>query len=753
MSVPSEEGVSEAGVASPPVVRPPVAVVVSRFPLVTETFVLREIEELESQGQPVRLVPLLRESPPVVHPEARPWVRRALYTPYLSRSVLAANLRALGRHPAGYPGLLLRLLAGSVTRPGVLVRTLALFPKAVYLGERLAAEGVRHLHAHFATYPATSAWVASRLFKLTFSFTVHAHDLFVHRSLLAPKVREARFVRAISHFNRELLERLYAAARADRKVTVIHMGIEPERYGSGEGPRGAEDGAETPAGAPARLLCVAALKPYKGLPVLLAACEALATEGRSFVCEVVGEGPDRRRLEREIRRRGLGGGTEGSLVRLLGALPQEQVARRLERADVFVLPSVVAKDGQMEGLPVVLMEALAARRPTVATRLSGIPELVEDGVTGLLVEPGDPGELVTAIRRLLDDPGLAKRLAEAGRRRVEEQFDVRSTAAALAARLDEETGELPAEAIQLSKEALLLPGGGEARVTGKGGTGALGLRRFHESPDARVAELVIPVEERGKGGRAPRKIVIKQPRDRPGQSRPPRERARWEHQVLTRLQGSGVAVPRPLNLEEEPPALVMEAVEGTPLDELIRRSRWGRSSRFLRLERAFHRTGIWLREFQEATRGPRGVGRHGDLWPGNVRVREVETTMPGATGSEPAVTVLDLEGFEDGAAPTDDAARFLVTSGLYLVAPLLGGRRRRLENAFLQGWGLGLEEVQRRGLERAKARVARRLLADGGVSDGILAHRRRRWLARLTRRLDGTAERPGTSGSGSGSAP
>lgn len=721
-----EEAAPEGGADSVPVLRPTVAVVVSRFPLVTETFVLREIDELERQGQPVRLVPLLRERPPVVHPEARPWMQRALYTPYLSPSIVAANLRALTRQPAGYAGLLLRLLAGTFTRPGVLVRTLALFPKAVYLGERLRWEGVRHLHAHFATYPATVAWVASRLFGLTFSFTVHAHDLFVHRALLAPKVREARFVRAISHFNREQLERLYPVARESKKVTVIHMGIEPERYGPQQDPP-REVSVEDDPEAPVRLLCVAALKPYKGLPVLLAACEALAHGGYQLECEVVGEGPDRQALEREIRCRGLSGRGGRSRVRLAGALSQQEVARRLQRADVFVLPSVVAEDGQMEGLPVALMEALAARLPTVATRLSGIPELVEDGVTGLLVEPGDAEALASSIARLLDDRGLAARLAEAGRCRVEQEFDLRTTAAALAARLDRESGESPSEAVALLK-ALRPSGDGKRGDVGVAGAGAPGLRRFHESPDARVAELLLP-------GR--REVVVKQPRDRLGQSHPPRERARWEHEVLARLCAAGVPAPRPLRLCEAMPALVMEAVEGVPLDVLIRRLRWARPSGFSELERAFHRTGGWLKALQDATRGPRGVGRHGDFWPGNIRVCELKT----------AITVLDFEGFEEGRAPTDDAAHFLVTSGLYLVAPWVAGRRRRLERAFLQGWNPALDVEQRRGLGRKKARVARRLLERGvGGSGSLMGRWRRRWLARLARFANGSDDPPAISG-------
>jgi len=744
-----------------PRVRPAVAVVVSRFPRLTETFILREIDELERQGQPVRLVSLLHERPPVVHPEARPWERRALYTPFLSLPVLASNLRTLGRRPGRYAALLGRLILGTLASPGVLLRTLAFFPKAVHLGERLEAEGLRHLHAHFATYPATVAWVASELFELTFSFTAHAHDLFVDRALLRSKVAAARFVRVISRFNRRYLEDRYPEAREPGRVEVIHMGIEPERYGA-DAPR-----PRAPGG-PARLLCIAALKPYKGIPVLLEACEALAREGRSFVCDVVGEGPERRALERQIRRRGLGGAKKegegeagaGDRVRLVGAVSQQEVARRLARADVVVLPSVVAPDGQMEGLPVVLMEALASRRPVVATALSGIPELVEDGETGLLVPPGDAGALAAAITRLLEEPKLARSLAAAGRRRVEERFDVRGTVAALAARLDGESGPAPSPSPVL-----------ERWIGAVRGEPVLGLRRRRESPDARVTEWLLPA---GAGGSAPdesaadvrredvrredvrredvprlllaREVVLKQPRDRPGQSRPPRERARREHEALRRLYDAGVAVPRPLGLpmaEQETPAVVMEAVAGEPLDRLLRRRRFARGERWAELEAAFGATGTWLREFQQATATGGGEGRrvarHGDLWPGNVRVDLAGWGHEaGRTGSAPpTVTVLDWEGFEAEASPSDDAAHFLVHAGLYLAYPLLGGRRRRLERAFCRGWRpRGLAEAERRELERARAAEARGLLAapdSRGVGRGPGAFWRRLALHRWVR--------------------
>ncbi len=310
---------SAAAPATPELVsvRRPVAVLVSRFPLVTETFILREIDALERQGQPVVLVPLLRERPDVVHPEARPWIDRALYTPYLSPTIAKANLRALANRPAVYLGTLLRLVRGTARSPSMLVRSLVLFPKAVALAEELTQRGVHHLHAHFATHPATVAWTISRLSSLTFSFSAHAHDLFVDATFLAQKVRAARFVRTISDFNRRwLLERW---PEATDKIGVVPMGIPTERYRERHGSEAAGNDADTP-----EILCVAALKPYKGIPILLQACELLRDRGIEFRCRVIGEGPERAELEKEIGRRRL-----GSRVELLGAQTQQEVARRL----------------------------------------------------------------------------------------------------------------------------------------------------------------------------------------------------------------------------------------------------------------------------------------------------------------------------------------------------------------------------------------------------------------------------------------
>lgn len=402
-----------------------VAVLMSRFPTVTETFILREMIEMERQAQPVRVVPMIRENPRVIHEAAKPWVGRALYTPFLSLPILLANIRVMLRRPLRYFGLLARLKLGTLTSPEVFVRTLAVFPKSVYLAEQLTREGIRHVHAHYATHPSTMALIIASLSDITFSFTVHAHDIQVNRALLRWKLRETRFVRSISDFNRRFLEELYPAEAAG-KIDVIHVGIEPQPY--------EENGQriQPPAGPP-KILCVAAHKPYKGLPVLIEACRILRDRGVSFVCDIVGDGPMRAELESMIRAAEL-----EPIVRIAGARPQEEVTRMMAEASVFALPSIIASDGQMEGIPVALMEALASARPVVTTAISGIPELVEHEVNGLLVPAGDAAAFAAALERVLRDPAMRAEMGRQGQRKVRAEFTQEQCTRMLVARLDRE---------------------------------------------------------------------------------------------------------------------------------------------------------------------------------------------------------------------------------------------------------------------------------------------------------------------------
>jgi colanic acid/amylovoran biosynthesis glycosyltransferase len=295
---------------------------------------------------------------------------------------------------------------------------LGIFPKSVYFARVVKNRGIGHVHAHYATHPALAAYIVSALTGVGFSFTAHAHDIFVDTHMLAEKLEKARFVVAISRFNKAYLLR-HAPSVAAEKIKVVHCGVDLASHDSCSEPEPERD-AGNEADRAMTAVCVASLQPYKGIKYLVRACAQVVRRVPSFRCVVVGEGVDRPELEALIADLGL-----QTKVRLAGGMPQHEVAKLLRQADLFVLPSIVARSGQMEGIPVALMEAMASRRPVVATRLSGIPELVEDGVNGLLVPSEDEAALAEAITQLASDPELRRRMGERGRETITAQFELR----------------------------------------------------------------------------------------------------------------------------------------------------------------------------------------------------------------------------------------------------------------------------------------------------------------------------------------
>jgi glycosyltransferase involved in cell wall biosynthesis len=393
-----------------------VAYVMSRFPRLTETFVLGELLAVEEQGHGVELYPLLREHEDVVHPEAQALARRAHYQPFLSLAILRSQAHFLLRDPRAYLGALAAVLRGTWGSRNFFVGALGIFPKVAHAARLMRANGVDHVHCHFSNHPAAAGFVVHRLTGLPYSFTAHGFDLHVDRHMLCEKVAEAAFVVPISEYNRALMVE-ECGRRAEEKAVVIHCGVDPGFFR----PRDA-----APPEPPFSLVCVGTLHEVKGQSVLVESCRLLADEGVDLACTLVGDGPDRAELTRAIADAGL-----QARVKLAGLLTRADVAALLRSAHAVVAPSVPTAEGKREGIPVVLMEAMASGVPVVASGISGIPELVDDCVSGLLVPPGDPRALARALRRLHDDPGLRDRLAMAGRQKVEAEFDVRASAAEL----------------------------------------------------------------------------------------------------------------------------------------------------------------------------------------------------------------------------------------------------------------------------------------------------------------------------------
>ncbi len=428
---------------------PRVAYIMSRFPKITETFVLYEMKALEEMGATVEVFPLLRQPPGKRHPEAAAYERRAHFMGFLSWEVLQANVRTLFREPGTYLRTWWEALAGTFGSARFFLGAVAYVPKCVAFAERMRSLEVEHLHAHFANHPALAALVVHRLTGIPYSFTAHGSDLHVERRMLPEKVAGASFVVAVSEYNRQLIAGECPREGRD-KIKVIHCGTDPAAFAAegGEDPPGAEGSVIEPqspgggapeagnatgpslraesgnASAPSlRIACVASLEEVKGHRFLLHACRLLLDRGVDVRCDMAGGGPLGGWLEQLSADLGLSGH-----VRFHGPLPRPEVGRILAQADVLVLASYPTPSGKREGIPVALMEGMMSGLPVVASGLSGIPELVEDGRTGYLVPPGDPWTLAERLERLAVTPELGPSLGAAGRKKVLAEFDLRTGA-------------------------------------------------------------------------------------------------------------------------------------------------------------------------------------------------------------------------------------------------------------------------------------------------------------------------------------
>lgn len=391
------------------------ALVASQFPRNVDAYFLREISGLAARGVRLRIFSLRSFGGAVVHAAARPLLADTVYAAFLlSGPVLRANLRFAVRRPLRYFGTLARVVAGSLRDPRALALGLAVFPKTVYFAEQVRAEGIRHIHANWASHPALSAWVMARLTGASWSFAGHASDIYLHRTLLREKINAASFVVTCTRHNKEYLERM-AGGRSDDKIVLSYHGVDLQRFK----PVARRDGDLF------RILTAGTLRECKGLPDLIEACRLLGARGVHYECTIVGDGPDRRSLERHIARAGLDGH-----VRITGFLSQEQLIPLYQHASVVVLPALSATHF---GIPNILLEALAVETPVICTPLESLSEVMEHGTHGLFVPEQSPGELAEALEALARDPGRGRAMGAAGRRRIEELFDAEKNTSALEA--------------------------------------------------------------------------------------------------------------------------------------------------------------------------------------------------------------------------------------------------------------------------------------------------------------------------------
>ncbi len=307
--------------------------------------------------------------------------------------------------------------------------------EALWLGRELRARGVRHVHAHFAGLAARTAWLVRRLWGIGYSFTGHADDIFspepraISLELL---VQNARLVATETDYSRERLEKEFAAARG--KTFRVFNGIGEESFADDGDRAHRPDGPDGSKATP-RIVSVGRLVEKKGFPTLLAACARLREQGVAHALEIIGSGPMEAELRARVAELGL-----AETVTLHGAKPQSFVRERLAAARVFALAAQREGDGGSDNLPTVIMEAMAAARPVVSTRVAGIPEMVEPGVTGAFVAENDPAALAEALAVYLREASLAESHGAAGKIRAREKFLIGESVGALARLLAQRAG-------------------------------------------------------------------------------------------------------------------------------------------------------------------------------------------------------------------------------------------------------------------------------------------------------------------------
>ncbi|MBW1695559.1 MAG: glycosyltransferase family 4 protein [Deltaproteobacteria bacterium] len=412
-----------------------IAFIMSTFPTLTETFVAGEIKLLISHFQGSRIYSMRRPFDKTLHLESLELMKKTVYLPPpLSIACLKSNARWLIKQPIRCLRVLLYLMIHTIYNPIHLAKTVYLLPQAAHLAELLQASNIDHLHAHWSGYPTTVALAVSKLTGLSYSFTSHACDMSMIKTLVAEKIKNALFVLTCTADALKFV-RSFLPAEQINKIKVNYHGCNLQKFRS--------ELRRPGGGSRSIIVSCADLHERKGFPCLLQALAILQRENVNFSCFIVGEGPQRPLLEKMIQTLGLQG-----RVMLPGAVTQEELIEKYYAvADIFVLPCMVQRlrffrknvdlgrlkileckmsrgeSIQKDGIPNVLVEAMAMKIPVVSSEIAAIPELIKHNQNGLLSPQKDSETLARHLILLIEDEKLRLRLGEAGCRTVHEFFD------------------------------------------------------------------------------------------------------------------------------------------------------------------------------------------------------------------------------------------------------------------------------------------------------------------------------------------
>ena len=386
-----------------------IAYFTSRFPTIAETFVLYEIITLRKLGVDIEVFSLIRQRESITHEEVSKLTPHIHYGDLFSWITIKDNFRLIKRSPLKYIKSIFKILIGNLKSPKFFKRSIVIIlmvPTFIHIIEK---SDIEHIHAHWATHPTLAAYMVKQFTGISYSFTAHANDIYVNQTMLAEKIKKANFIVTISDFNRHFLQNLFPEL-VKNKITIIRCGINPDIFHA----RKEEKLAKI-----FTIVCIARFDEKKGHKYLIDACTQLKNQGLNFQCLLIGDGKLYRSIKKQINQLEL-----KNYVKLMDFQPSHIVVKLLQEAHLMVLPSIITKKGEMEGIPVSLMEALAMQVPVIATSISGIPELIKHEETGYLVEEKNSMRLAEAIMKIYHNKEIAEKMAVAGRKKVLKEFNL-----------------------------------------------------------------------------------------------------------------------------------------------------------------------------------------------------------------------------------------------------------------------------------------------------------------------------------------
>ncbi|TDS13881.1 glycosyltransferase family 4 protein [Sphingobacterium paludis] len=385
-----------------------IAYVLGQFPSYTETFIANEIDELHAAGLNICILSLnkgsLAANTDVVYDRD-----------FFDGAKFRAHLSLITRLRVHYFRILLNCIIKCGFNLRILLKYMKNFSSAVYLVERIKALDIKHVHAHFMSTPTDVAMILSMLLNIPLSCTGHANDIYTASEKdLKEKMAYSKFVVTCTAFNKAYLTRCIAHAQQG-KIHHIYHGIHVSKWIRKKGLE------ELTKKDKINLLLVGRLVAKKGIDYLLEAMLLLRQSDYSIACTIIGDGPQHPSLTQFIKQHKL-----RDLVTIQTSMPQDHLQKYYLEADIFVLPSLIAADGDRDGLPNVLLEAMAVGVPIIATDVSAIGELIQDERTGLLIHQRDPQAIARAVIRMIEDYQLCRNLSEAGKQHIE-TFDIQES--------------------------------------------------------------------------------------------------------------------------------------------------------------------------------------------------------------------------------------------------------------------------------------------------------------------------------------